>query len=35
MKEIEFEIIRDRKDQCICVCDMENIDPVESTQGIA
>jgi len=28
MKEIEFEIIRDRKDQCICVCDMENIDPV-------
>lgn len=28
MKEIEFEIIRDRKDQCICVCAMENIDPV-------
>jgi len=28
LKEIEFEIIRDRKDQCICVCDMENIDPV-------
>lgn len=28
MKEIEFEIIRDGKDQCICVCDMENIDPV-------
>lgn len=28
MKEIEFEIIRDCKDQCICICDMENIDPV-------
>lgn len=28
MKEIEFEVIRDRKDQCICICDMENIDPV-------
>jgi carbamoyl-phosphate synthase large subunit len=28
LKEVEFEIIRDRKDQCICVCDMENIDPV-------
>jgi len=28
MKEIEFEIIRDRKDQCICVCGMENMDPV-------
>ncbi|MDD4569301.1 MAG: carbamoyl-phosphate synthase large subunit [Tepidanaerobacteraceae bacterium] len=28
MKEIEFEVIRDRKDQCISICDMENIDPV-------
>ena len=28
MKEIEFEVIRDCKDQCICICDMENIDPV-------
>lgn len=28
LKEIEFEVIRDRKDQCIAVCDMENIDPV-------
>lgn len=28
MKEIEFEVIRDKKDQCIVVCDMENIDPV-------
>ena len=28
MKEIEFEVIRDGKDQCICICDMENIDPV-------
>lgn len=28
MKEVEFEVIRDRKDCCISVCDMENIDPV-------
>jgi carbamoyl-phosphate synthase large subunit len=28
MKEIEFEVMRDSKDQCIAVCDMENIDPV-------
>ncbi|NLY60359.1 MAG: carbamoyl-phosphate synthase large subunit [Clostridiales bacterium] len=27
-KEIEFEVIRDRKGNCIVVCDMENIDPV-------
>mgnify|MGYP001174100196 FL=1 len=27
-KEVEFEVIRDRKNQAIIVCDMENIDPV-------
>ncbi len=27
-KEIEYEVIRDSSDNCIIVCDMENIDPV-------
>jgi len=27
-KEIEYEIIRDKNDNCIVVCNMENIDPV-------
>ncbi len=27
-KEIEFEVMRDSKDNCIIICDMENIDPV-------
>jgi carbamoyl-phosphate synthase large subunit len=27
-KEIEYEVIRDRHDNCIIVCNMENIDPV-------
>ena len=27
-KEIEFEVIRDSKDNCIVVCSMENIDPM-------
>jgi len=27
-KEIEFEVLRDRADNCITVCSMENIDPV-------
>jgi carbamoyl-phosphate synthase large subunit len=27
-KEIEFEVIRDSKDNCIIVCSMENFDPV-------
>lgn len=27
-KEIEFEVIRDRKDTCIAICSMENVDPV-------
>ncbi|HEY3821747.1 MAG TPA: carbamoyl-phosphate synthase (glutamine-hydrolyzing) large subunit [Polyangiaceae bacterium] len=25
-KELEFEIVRDHADQCICVCTMENVD---------
>jgi len=28
MKEIEFEVVRDSKDQCVVVCGMENVDPV-------
>ena len=27
-KEIEYEVLRDKKDNCIVVCNMENIDPV-------
>src|SRR5699024_8434639 len=27
-KELEYEVIRDEKDQAIIVCNMENIDPV-------
>lgn len=27
-KEIEYEVMRDSKDNCITVCNMENIDPV-------
>lgn len=27
-KEIEFEVIRDRKGNCMSICSMENIDPV-------
>jgi carbamoyl-phosphate synthase large subunit len=27
-KEIEYEVMRDRKDNCITVCGMENFDPV-------
>lgn len=27
-KEIEYEVIRDKKDNCIIVCNMENMDPV-------
>lgn len=27
-KEVEYEIVRDSKDNCIVVCNMENIDPV-------
>jgi carbamoyl-phosphate synthase large subunit len=28
LKEIEYEVIRDHKDNCIIICNMENIDPV-------
>ena len=28
LKEIEYEVIRDKKDNCIIVCNMENLDPV-------
>ncbi|TYP52480.1 carbamoyl-phosphate synthase large subunit [Thermosediminibacter litoriperuensis] len=28
MKEIEYEVMRDGNDQCIAVCNMENVDPV-------
>ena len=27
-KEVEYEVVRDRYDNCITVCNMENIDPV-------
>ena len=27
-KEIEYEVMRDAADQCIIICDMENVDPV-------
>lgn len=27
-KEIEYEVVRDSKDNCIIICNMENIDPV-------
>ena len=27
-KEIEYEVIRDAKDNCIIICSMENLDPV-------
>ena len=34
-KEIEYEVIRDSKDQAIVVCNMENIDPVGIHTGDA
>jgi carbamoyl-phosphate synthase large subunit len=27
-KEIEYEVVRDRADNCLCVCNMENFDPM-------
>lgn len=27
-KEVEYEVVRDREDNCITVCNMENIDPM-------
>ena len=30
-KEIEFEVMRDSKGNCITICSMENVDPVRNT----
>ncbi|MBN1434782.1 carbamoyl-phosphate synthase (glutamine-hydrolyzing) large subunit, partial [Candidatus Fermentibacterales bacterium] len=27
-KEIEYEVVRDAADNCVCVCNMENLDPM-------
>ena len=27
-KEIEYEVVRDRHDNCVTVCNMENLDPM-------
>ena len=27
-KELEYEVVRDRYDNCLCICNMENIDPL-------
>jgi carbamoyl-phosphate synthase/aspartate carbamoyltransferase/dihydroorotase len=27
-KELEYEVVRDQYDNCICICNMENIDPL-------
>ena len=27
-KELEYEVVRDKNDNCITVCNMENFDPV-------
>ncbi len=32
-KEIEYEVIRDRDDNCITVCNMENLDPMGAHTG--
>ena len=29
-KEVEYEVVRDRFDNCITVCNMENFDPLAS-----
>lgn len=28
-KEVEYEVVRDAYDNCITVCNMENVDPLE------
>ena len=33
-KEYEMEVVRDRRDNCIIVCSIENIDPMEGIPGI-
>ena len=30
-KELEYEIVRDSYDNCISVCNMENIDPLRNS----
>lgn len=27
-KEIEYEVVRDAKDNCVTICNMENLDPL-------
>ena len=27
-KEVEYEVVRDAKDNCVTVCNMENFDPL-------
>ncbi|RYD05215.1 hypothetical protein N752_10495 [Desulforamulus aquiferis] len=34
-KEIEYEVMRDSADNCITICNMENLDPVGVHTGIA
>jgi len=33
-KEYEMEVVRDRRDNCIIICSIENIDPMASTPAI-
>ena len=32
-KEVEYEVVRDEKDNCITVCNMENFDPLGTHTG--
>ena len=32
-KEFEMEVVRDRADNCIIVCSIENVDPMGSSTG--
>ena len=32
-KEIEYEVVRDARDNCVTVCNMENLDPMEIHTG--
>nr|WP_319776479.1 hypothetical protein [uncultured Sphaerochaeta sp.] len=34
-KEFEMEVMRDKKDNAIIVCSIENVDPMESILGTA
>lgn len=31
-KEIEYEVVRDAKDNCVTICNMENLDPLGEFQ---